>query len=221
MFGPRFVHLAVKRLEGLAWLFIHGQPLTNAGGSAQWPMMSRERKEPMKPVTIKICITCDDGSGEREHTFEVPVQPQEIPTAEAPPTIPVTLAPLKRKQVSPEFARFIESGDISEIKSDPEHRKHYKNYVFCQITGMKNRTLYALKPTRINNQYVGIMPPAFWDQEVIDELTSKTEGDGVLNVVILDDGTKPSVIHDIMIVDDWHSLGRTFNALYRQPRNLE
>ena len=182
------------------------------------------------PVSINITmdrdatsltLQIDDGSGEVQ-TAVVPMKldkPKKViksRVAEEASALPSSED--ERTRISDVFTRFIDTGDITEIRAIPNHKERFKHYVFAQITGMKGRTLYAQKTAGANKSYIGIMPPGFWNDDVIHELTQMTEKDSI-DCIILDDGNKPSVVHDIMFLDkDWNSRGRVFNSLYRKPQ---
>ena len=166
----------------------------------------------MTPITI--IITCDDGSGMKEHTFKIPVTPKQKQAL-------IEQRPAPTQDMDEAFLRFLVSGDISEIQAMPDHRQKFKPYVFVQINAMKGRTLYAAKPTRINTTYVGILAPNIWPDDFVKDLSDRLKN-GVINAVIFDNGAKPALILDMAIdVDEWSSRGRLLNSLYRMPKNYD
>ena len=199
-------------------------PSYNAGGSATLAYDEPRKENTNMKDVIKISVAVDYGNGNVvQHAFNVPVDQTQVAKAvkgavkkEKQPG-KVETEENERKEFLPEFRRFLQTGDISELKAMPDHRTRYKHCVFCQITGVKGRTLYARKPVRVNVEYVGILPPAFFPDDLAEELKVHTDAGDRINVVLLDDGSKPSLIHDIAIVENWAQLGKAFNEMYRQP----
>ena len=180
--------------------------------------------------TVRISVAIDYGNGNVvQHAFNVPIEvPKEKPKKKEPELKTGDIIKdengeievvLKRREFEPEFSRFIQTGDITELKLLPNHRELLKPCVFAQIYGIKGRTVYANKPTRVNSKYVGILPPDYFDDDFCAEIKRLTDAEQVINVVFLDDRSKPAIVHDIALVENWATLAHAFNSLYREPRN--
>lgn len=123
---------------------------------------------------------------------------------------------IERPLMDPVFARFLASGDISEIRSIPDHQKAFRNYMFCTLVDLKTRTVHVEKASTKRIAF-GIMPPQYWDDEVMAGLAEHLKDNKWLRAVVFMDGPKsPFVINDVVFLeeDQWQTMGRLFNSLY-------
>lgn len=143
----------------------------------------------------------------------------------APEKMTGDIAPPEAPKIDPKcdemLKKFLQSGDISEIQASPGHREAFKHYSFVQLNGIKGRTIYAARAAN-NKPYIGILPPALWGDDVVEELTKQLQDGNTINCVILDDGNRPSLILDAKLnFPEWSSRGRVFNSLYHNSTRLK
>lgn len=169
-----------------------------------------------------MTLTVDDGSGEAK-TVVVPVHldgkkkkatPKKSEDAPAP-------QPKQRPTMDPVFMRFLQSGDITELREYPDVKRVFKNYVFVKVVELNGRTIHVDKAVWMQKRIVGIMPPNYWDDEVVNGLQEALKA-GPQKAIIFTDGSRPFVVNDLVFLeDDWNSLGRIFNSLYSKPREYQ
>lgn len=167
-----------------------------------------------------MTLTIDDGTGEVKSVV-IPVQleskkekkPTKKKAAEPAPTTPQV-----RPTIDPVFMRFLQTGDITELREYPDVKRVFKNYVFVKLVELKGRTIHVDKAVGAVKRIVGIMPPAYWDDDLVNGLT-ETLKNGPQRAVIFTDGSRPFVVNDMVFLEEeWNSLGRLFNSLYSKPR---